>query len=763
MAYAAGKKRENMHTDIGMVGRKTGFSVKNLPRNDDGMENMSAFFSSPQAPPEAPPTNTIVEDSFLSDDSENEVESVVDARKSSDLPSLPIGKAIITDFPDGSISMDIEESSARSIVETLESRRNGPRIRQSFQSPAKRRPVASAKPSPHGSKISLVQPSLPPSSSRPQRRSTGQAVTPPKHHNIGHVTQDAISRKENLPKSLKSMKPTPVTIRGNTLVSPTSTRPASRDSARLLTQSMNQTRAFSALEREDETLNESDIDIAPALNAELEKNMRETSRPVAENQLRNLSTPSRQTQKAPKKSANPVSENTNHLVESSITIESRAANKGGRRKPPSHNDIPIDPKAGLSLPLKKMLVEAEPLDNEDGNNVDIGPEPVSRSNELRNAKSKRTVSSEPLRGTASDAGYDLSEKKRAGRPRKTGSLRHAKDSPFERGTLIEKPPDNSPLPLEPTIAIQGEVYEEAQPTTGTNVPAKRGRKRKMESLISDMQNPSISAGSLPKSRDNGILAAEDHSEVFGLGRSAGEQEPNKAVSDISKVDRPRRSRIAPLQFWKNERRVYKVNERHESGTAVSLSEQVIRVEDTPVTKPKKRLRSQPTTTKNSGLAKRKTREKSDTSSSYSEADDEDWESTGKLVGMVKQWSSKPSNSEVGEIEDEIATSRHGIEFKPIFGSDYLFAKTLGKEFMGCGILELQRGASKKLKSSGKMQLVFFMLEGKVEAEVNELGFRIGKGGQFQVPRGNMYKITNPFATTARIFFAQACIPEVEED
>lgn len=84
---------------------------------------------------------------------------------------------------------------------------------------------------------------------------------------------------------------------------------------------------------------------------------------------------------------------------------------------------------------------------------------------------------------------------------------------------------------------------------------------------------------------------------------------------------------------------------------------------------------------------------------------------------------------------EIATSRSGIEFKPIFGSDYLFAKTLGTEFMGCGILELGSGAAKKVKSSGKMQLVFFIIQGKIEAEVNELGFRIGKGGQFQVPRG----------------------------
>ncbi|KAF3902017.1 hypothetical protein AA313_de0204095 [Arthrobotrys entomopaga] len=112
MASGVGKKRENMHTDIGMVGRKTGFSVKSLPRNDDGMENMSAFFSSPRAPSEAPPANPAIENSFLSDDSESEIASVVNPRKSSDPLNLPIRQAVTPDFPDDSVSMEIEESSS---------------------------------------------------------------------------------------------------------------------------------------------------------------------------------------------------------------------------------------------------------------------------------------------------------------------------------------------------------------------------------------------------------------------------------------------------------------------------------------------------------------------------------------------------------------------------------------------------------------------------------------------------------------------------
>ncbi|KAF3902028.1 hypothetical protein AA313_de0205981 [Arthrobotrys entomopaga] len=305
-----------------------------------------------------------------------------------------------------------------------------------------------------------------------------------------------------------------------------------------------------------------------------------------------------------------------------------------------------------------MFVDDQLLDVEDGNDINREPESPLRSNDQNNTKSKRGTlnGNEPSGETASGTGHDINEKKRVGRPKKKARpLRRAKGSTSESDFPTESPLVDSTPPLGSKISTQGEAYEEIQlPDTETNVPAKRGRKRKIESLVTDVQNPSIhTAGS--------------HGGVFGIDKSAREKNSEKTISEISKVDRPRRSRIAPLQFWKNERRIYKVDERRESGTAVSLSEQVIRVEDTPVTKPKKKHRSQPTSTKTSGLAKRKTREKSDADSSDSETDDEDWESTGKLVGMVKQWPSKPTYGEVGEIEDgghflpiDVVLKRHSL-------------------------------------------------------------------------------------------------------
>jgi len=262
-----------------------------------------------------------------------------------------------------------------------------------------------------------------------------------------------------------------------------------------------------------------------------------------------------------------------------------------------------------------------------------------------------------------------------------------------------------------------------------------------------------------------VLSEEPKTKKQRQVRPTSKVTSEHIIPDTATTDgkRSARSRIAPLQFWKNEKRVFTVSKRRESGTAISLQEQIIRVDDTPPSKketkkkPKIRSRAKSTLESNGSSPSRSKSKANQPEDEGIDEEFEDWERVGKLVGMVKAYPHEEDNSE-DEFEDEIATSSNGIEFASVFGSDYTFAKTLGKEFMGCGILEMKMGTSKKLKNSGKMQLVFLIVQGKVEAEVNELGFRIGQGGQFQVPRGNMYKISNPFKKTARIFFAQACDP-----
>ena len=64
-------------------------------------------------------------------------------------------------------------------------------------------------------------------------------------------------------------------------------------------------------------------------------------------------------------------------------------------------------------------------------------------------------------------------------------------------------------------------------------------------------------------------------------------------------------------------------------------------------------------------------------------------------------------------------------------------------FFGAGIVELPPAGFKRAKNSRKMQMCFFVHEGKVDVEVGAQGhgeanrFAISKGGVWVVPRGKL--------------------------
>ena len=75
--------------------------------------------------------------------------------------------------------------------------------------------------------------------------------------------------------------------------------------------------------------------------------------------------------------------------------------------------------------------------------------------------------------------------------------------------------------------------------------------------------------------------------------------------------------------------------------------------------------------------------------------------------------------------------------RDISGAEFRFAKTLTLPFFGSGMVDLPPGGFKRSKNSRKMQMVFFVFVGRVTVEVGTptTRFSIGKGGMWQVPRG----------------------------
>jgi centromere protein C len=94
---------------------------------------------------------------------------------------------------------------------------------------------------------------------------------------------------------------------------------------------------------------------------------------------------------------------------------------------------------------------------------------------------------------------------------------------------------------------------------------------------------------------------------------------------------------------------------------------------------------------------------------------------------------------------DIAFSESAISPRDVPGSDFRYAKILTLPFFGAGLVEVPPGGFKRAKNSRRMQLTFFVHEGKVAVdmsagegcEVNS--FAISKGGVWVVPRGEFYR------------------------
>ncbi|EHK98888.1 putative Centromere protein 3 [Glarea lozoyensis 74030] len=306
-----------------------------------------------------------------------------------------------------------------------------------------------------------------------------------------------------------------------------------------------------------------------------------------------------------------------------------------------------------------------------------------------------------------------------------------------KGRLKKKP--------EPEEAPTKKVPKQAQKTKKTAQEAKPSKTAPKKSVLAAMEefdSPQVKRGP-PLPRNNRglvILRRETPAEGHGF-----------------KQTRSGRNSIKPVAYWKNERIEYDPEENdNQFGKFLLPSiKEVIRADEP---EESHRKRSKPT-----HRAKSKSKKPRRTADADSESDEdvslaEPWETNpGTFLGEIRQWDpADPQGLMAQEIEEEIAISATAIVTHPVKQATFKFAKTLTLPFFGSGMVDLPPGALKKQKNSRSMQLVFFVHFGRVKVVVNETEFRIGKGGMWQVPRGNSYSIENDYDFSARIFFSQGC-------
>ncbi|KAF3002901.1 hypothetical protein E8E13_001849 [Curvularia kusanoi] len=233
---------------------------------------------------------------------------------------------------------------------------------------------------------------------------------------------------------------------------------------------------------------------------------------------------------------------------------------------------------------------------------------------------------------------------------------------------------------------------------------------------------------------------------YGRGRHLSvfrEMEPDA----IARVGRTGRHRVAPIDFWKNDR----INYNHDGSMAT-----IVKAPSPEPARPS-------ATSSKKGTKKKSTAIPIDDD----EVDLDPWEEEpGVLAGNYKDFDPANEFSSPGLVEGVIAWSTHGIRPEPVGDGSFQYARVGGSGpsgFFNWGVIELRADQMKRSKNSRRMHMVFHVLSGALEVKVHENEFAVHKGGIWQVPRGNTYSIRNVGAKTARVFFAQAreAVPEEE--
>ncbi|OHW91481.1 cupin domain-containing protein [Colletotrichum incanum] len=309
-------------------------------------------------------------------------------------------------------------------------------------------------------------------------------------------------------------------------------------------------------------------------------------------------------------------------------------------------------------------------------------------------------------------------------------------------------------PKKPTAGKRGRPKAAPQEEAGeTSKTAKADSKPKA--------GPKGKPGRKPKGAigDDSILGVVQKGPPMPKARGLVSQKRQQDPHEITQTRSGRQS-YRPLAFWKNEHVTYDEDEAFEDGKKggrflLPSVKEVVRVEEEE-REARKNKRS-----KSRKPAARGRRRQAD--SDDEEEPPEPWEQDpGSIEGEIVVWQPEhefnpPAINEQVEIdEDRIAVAAGAIQTRDIRDATFRFAKTLSLPFFGSGVVDLPPGAEKRPKNSRKMQMVFFVFQGKVLVTVHETQFRIGAGGMWFVPRGNYYSIHNDYETPARIFFAQGC-------
>ncbi|KAK9240341.1 Mif2/CENP-C like-domain-containing protein [Lipomyces kononenkoae] len=222
--------------------------------------------------------------------------------------------------------------------------------------------------------------------------------------------------------------------------------------------------------------------------------------------------------------------------------------------------------------------------------------------------------------------------------------------------------------------------------------------------------------------------------------------PEQPVGSDDEEDGLRRSkrvRVQPLAYWRNERIIYNLGERRESGPALPQIKEIILIDS-----PQSTNTAKPSTRGKSRQGSVSTRRRSEDELSDIENNSE----PDEVVGEVNDFMDDEKI-----VKRRLAVSGHSIPFLQTASSSFKFAKTFDEPggFMASGMVLLPVHGEKGSRPSRHNALAFCVVEGHVEVTIQDTVFRLRRGGHTIVPRGNYYSLRNVGSKKAMLFFTQS--------
>ena len=219
-------------------------------------------------------------------------------------------------------------------------------------------------------------------------------------------------------------------------------------------------------------------------------------------------------------------------------------------------------------------------------------------------------------------------------------------------------------------------------------------------------------------------------------------EPTRESADIDGSRRSARHRIQPLAFWKGEKVQYALDTTA-TDRAMRMPEmvEIVRVKEEEVAAPSKARK------RKAGVAdiRAPTKRARAADDAYSDpGEPELWEvngyngeEAGVRKGVVRAFpiQTGEDDDDFYEMEVQLAYAKGRIQTVDTAGGEFKFIKTFSHNSFGTGLIEIPPGGGKRTKNSDKMMLVFYVIRGRVTVTIAENRFRVGKDGQFMVPRG----------------------------